>query len=112
MKRRAPAPPRTPASGVPPELAIGRCIEVWAEDGTDRLSAFRRYAEARTAWENERGLSRQESDRLLPRHAGSPWSANYLTKQGRGAVVRDRLALHGVTVDQLEQLRAAAARWV
>ncbi len=97
---------------MPLELATGRCIEVWAEHGADPVSAFRRYTQARRAWEAELGLSRQESDRLLPRAAGPPWSARFLGEQGRAAVIRDRLALHGVAVDQIELLCEAAQRWV
>ena len=81
VKRRAPEP--SPRSGdvPPPELRVGKCIEVWADDGRDWCSAWRRFQRARGAWCDERGLSTAEECRLLP--DGAPWSVEFLIKSGQ-----------------------------
>lgn len=108
MRRRQPAEPE-PTGTVPPELAIGRVAEVWAEDGADYgplISAFRRYSLACGAWEAAQKPPRSVSNRL----GGAPWSVRALIAEGREDEARERLARHGVTLDRLNRLRAAASR--
>lgn len=70
-RRKPPAPP--PVEGVPPLLALGRCIELY--DG-DALTAFRAWDEARDAWAEERGVDPHRNYGQLPDvlHDHAPWS--------------------------------------
>jgi hypothetical protein len=106
VKRRAPEP--SPRSGdvPPPELRVGKCIEVWADDGRDWCSAWRRFQRARGAWCDERGLSIAEECRLLP--DGAPWSVEFLIESGHRDFVEERMAQAGVTLSDIPELRAAA----
>ena len=87
---------------MPPVLAVGRLIEVWAADGASWTSAWVRYSRARFAWEDE-----NPAPRALCRAGGAPWS----TTDREEAYVRDRLARHGVTVADLPRLRSEALAW-
>lgn len=107
MRRRQVAEPE-PAGTVPPELAIGRCAEVWAADGRHLIHAWGNYSRARAAWQVEQRLPNRTVYRLLP--GSSPWSVQALIATGRGDEARERFARHGVTLDQLPKLRAAAQR--
>lgn len=108
MRRRKEELP-APVGTVPPELLVGKVVEVWAEDGHDLLRAHRRWHAARRAWEAQSGLTPDEANRLLP--GGSPWSAQHLIEAGREDEVRAMLARCGATLDQLTELRRRAQRW-
>ncbi len=86
---------------VPPEVAVGACVEVWSDTGHphDLGSAFRRYGTARRQWEVANHLDVATSCALVP--AGSPYS---VTAPG-GA---ERLAGRGFSPDDVTWLRVAA----
>lgn len=121
-RRRTVAPsPLTPdAEGVPPELLVGRLLEVWAlhpaVEGAWH-SASRRWADARAAWLAERGLTRGQGHidwHKVKAQLGSvlldhmPWSILTLDDEGRGGYVDARLARAGVTRADVPALRRAA----
>ncbi len=108
MRRRVPEPSRY-SGEVPPELRLGACIEIWAEDGLGHISASRRFRRARQAWSDEHGLSDAEYCRLFP--GGSPWSFRFLIAEGRRGEAERRLAEAGVTEADIPQLREAAAAY-
>jgi len=104
VKRRAePTPEMTGA--VPPELAVGSCVEVWSDTGHphDLGTASRRYGMARSAWEVTNRLDVATSCALVP--ASSPYSVS----TARGA---QRLARHGYSPDDVTWLRVAALQRV
>ncbi len=96
--------PHAPRTGVvvPPELAVGGLVQVWAEVVPDHgvpISTFTRYSAARDAWAAAEQLDTPTSCRLLP--GGAPWS---VTAPGGP----DRLASLGLSTTDLPALRAAA----
>jgi hypothetical protein len=103
MKGEPPKRPDTARSGVvvPPELAVGPCVEVWSLTGHlhDLISARSGYSRARTSWERAEGLDGVTSYRLL--RASGPWS---VTTPGGP----DRLARLGLSVADIPALREAA----
>lgn len=107
MKRRVPEPSECSGDDPPPELRVGKLIEVWADDGRDYFSAFTRYGLARRAWCKQRGLSTFEGRRRLP-VSSSPWSSDFLIESGRRAEAERRLTEAGVTEADIPALRAAA----
>jgi hypothetical protein len=75
----------TTVGGVPRALAVGRCIEVWAEDPdavNAPYAAMRRFSTARRWWLEQAGVeSVAEGCQLVP--LGSPWSVEFLTYRGQ-----------------------------
>ncbi len=103
---RARIPVPAGRGGPTPEcLLIGRCIEVWSQDGgsTDPYSTFRRFNAARRFVLNRLGVTEPEASALIPQ--GSPWSVEYLTYRGQAEragrplddIVSDRLRAAGCT---------------
>lgn len=92
----------------PPELRVGKLIEVWGADGDpgDAISAFRRYQRARRMWCEARRLGTAEERRLLPL-LSSPWSTQHLIECGRRDEAVERLGQAGVTLADIPTLRAA-----
>lgn len=120
-RRRTVAPsPLTPdAEGVPPELLVGRLLEVWADRGAESpaWSASRRWSDARAAWLAERGLTHGQGHidwhKVKAQHGSAlldhaPWSIRFLDDEGRGGYVDARLARAGVTRADVPGLRRAA----
>lgn len=103
---------------VPPCLAIGRCIEVWGEPGErSPYNAMRRFGVVRRWWLAEAGVTTaQQQEQLIP--FGAPWSVEYLLYRGQAeragrssaAIVAERLAAAGCTVDDLDDLADEAHR--
>lgn len=98
---------------IPPELAIGRCVEVWSIDVPSQggshpsipVEACRRYAVALKDFATENQIARRDLIRILgPR---SPYSASYAIAAGRESEIRSRFAAAGVTVDDIPRLREA-----
>lgn len=114
MKRRDVVPATTSVE-VPPELALGRCIEVWADERDAQLGArpsfpaqaHSRWARAFDAYCAERQIARG-ADRwaLVPPRA--PWSLDFLVAQGREVEAVRRFEAAGVTIADLPRLREAA----
>lgn len=97
----------TASGGVPRSLLIGRCIEVWSgpnvKNHRPALSAFRRWGVVRRRWLEDAGVeSVADGCALIP--VGGLWSIGYLTDEAQGK----RLARAGVTVDDIDDLRAEA----
>lgn len=100
MKRRTEPTPQMD-SAVPPEIAVGSCVEIWSESGHphDLGTAFGRYGMARRAWEVVANLDVATSCALVP--PSSPYSVT--TPQGL-----QRLAARGYSPEDVTWLRIAA----
>lgn len=122
-RRRAPAAAAlaTDVGGVPPELLVGRCIEVWADPRAEQpaWSAARRWSDARVAWLQARGLASAQGHidwhALKAQHGPAlldhaAWSVQFLDDEGRPGYVDARLARAGVTRADLPALEEAARR--
>ncbi len=109
MARRREPEVVPPSDVVPPELALGACVEVWAEDGRSVYDAWRRHSRARHRWAQGSRMSVVELCRRLA--AGAPWSVNYLLAHGGADRLQQRLDRAGVTLTDLPALQAAALRW-
>lgn len=108
MRRRAPERIALPGD-VPPELAIGRCIEVWSENPRPKAGDISSHARWTRAWRahcDDLGLDMREQVNIQPKL--QMWSARFLAKNDRKPEVDQRLASAGVTVDDLPALREAA----
>jgi hypothetical protein len=105
VKRRVPELSEY-AGDVPPELRVGKLIEVWAEDGRGHIDAWVRHSRARRSWWNEHKLSDAEYCRLFP--GASPWSVEFLIESGRRDEAEQRLTQAGVTLADIPALRTAA----
>jgi len=88
------------AGELPPELAVGRCTEVWGEDNRDWYGAWRAWSAALDDWAVVHGPWR--------RAGGSPWSYEYLASQQSSDVGDERLARYGLTERDLPRLRRDA----
>lgn len=94
---------------VPASFLIGRCVEVWAEQGKPQpnyFSAMRRYNDARNAWGQARGLDDLDLQSAIPH--GAPWSADYMTATGKSEQVTERFSRAGCTTADIPWLRAEA----
>jgi hypothetical protein len=100
-------PPSTDV--VPPELALGACIEVWAADGRSVFDAWRRHSRARHRWAQGSRMSTADLCRRVP--AGAPWSVDFLLAHGGRDRLQQRLERAGVTLADLSALQEAALRW-
>lgn len=107
MKRRE-RESAVPAGSLPPELALGRCIEVWSAtaDSQGVLSAFTRWRQALNAYGDEAGIPHDERHKLVS--AGASWSIDLWLAAGRGGEVQSRLDSAGVTLSDIPALRRAA----
>lgn len=104
------------SDGIPRCLLIGRCIEVWSNDGgdSDPYSTTRRFQTVRRYVLDRIGGVRtaDEEDDVIPR--GSAWSAGFTMRPeqqvGRSgaAEVAERFALAGCTLHDLPRLRDEA----
>lgn len=117
MRRRAAPQPKPGA--LPPELAIGKCIEVWAAEdpapwvdrsnpGWGATSTQGRYSRAFNDFAAAKGLDRHQ--RLKLRRTGAPFSIEYIVAQGRIEHADSLLAKAGVQVQDLPALRQAALK--
>lgn len=93
--------------GVPQALAIGRCVEVWAPEGTGapyapHITAHGRWSRVAHSWRAASGLEDRDAWRLLPA-GGAPWST--ATDPDQAA---ERLARAGCTLADLPRLRTEA----
>lgn len=90
-----------PAHGVPADLLAGACMELWVGDDEKppswwergdsqwrAINAHRRFNNARRAWGDEHGLTRQQLAEVVPRDTPS---AQYLAVTGREDDARRRL---------------------
>lgn len=110
-RRRSPVAEAAPRTGVvvPPELAVGACLEVWGEPGGEAerewgpmggmIAARGRFVRAKFAFARQEQLDTATSCRLLP--GGAPWRVT-----GPGGT--ERLADLGLSEADLPHLRAAA----
>lgn len=108
-RARVPVEVRTKGH-VPAALAIGRCIEVWADPAVEfaHYSAMRRFGVAREHWGHLMGLNDLELQDAISH--GAPWSADYLIDTGRGDYVLERFARADCTPSDIPDLQADAAR--
>jgi hypothetical protein len=103
MRRRDKLANRT-VGALPPELAIGRCIEVWS----GHLPANAEFEPWFSAWRNW-STARQAFSRELPKRAvGAPWSIEDCDRNHGLAHADQRLRKAGVNRDDIPALRRAA----
>ena len=104
MRRRDKLAERT-AGALPPELAIGRCIEVWSGHP---LAANAEYEPWYSAWRNWSTARHALPDE--PRRAGgAPWSLTGADRKHGPAYADQRLRRAGVTRNDIPALRRAAS---
>ncbi len=99
--RRRDKPAERQTTELPPELAVGRCIEVWADDpqATDPpYSAWRNWSIARHALGQE----------LPRRSSGAPWSLAYCDREYGPERADQRLRAAGLTRADIPALRRSA----
>lgn len=115
MSARRQARQRTPVlerpqgpAGVPAALAIGRCVEVWADPShpTPSWSATRRFNLAREAWARQAEAEDAEARALIP--DGSPWSLDHKAGAARFAAAGYDLADVAELAAQADDLFAAS----
>ena len=102
MKRKAAPRPEHDGQATPPELAIGKCCEVWAGSDTEfpaQISAYGNWTRAAHAWAAAHAVPFADLHLVLP--PGAPWSVHQ-----PGGV--ERLAGHGYSPDDVTWLRVAA----
>lgn len=103
MRRRDKLAERT-AGALPPELVIGRCIEVWS----GHLPANAEFEPWYSAWWNWSTARHALPDE--PRRAGgAPWSLTDSDRKHGPGYADQRLRRAGVTRDDIPPLRRAAA---
>lgn len=115
MRRRE--PPKVTSRALPPEFAIGRCIEVWSADGPkpwsetswEVASTQSRYSSALSEYAATNGLTWYDAVKLRP--GGSPYSVDYLVTQGRRPEAVRHLAAGGATMSDVPALRQVAKGW-
>ena len=107
---------------LPPEFALGRCIEVWGSGPPKHadpdspwaksITTFTRFSGASHAYLESVGLSwgTTEHRRAIP--GSSPWSIAHMIANGHADQVESRLQKAGVTMSDIPRLQKAAQRWV
>lgn len=110
--RKAPLQRLSAPSAVPGALLVSRCIEVWAEPGSEdpRISTMRRVRLARQHFGREVEADDRELRELIPH--GSPWSVHGLSYPGQaeragrplGEIVAERLDRAGCAVQDIPAL--------
>lgn len=119
-RREAPAPV---VGKLPPEFALGRCVEVWGAESSahvdpaspwaSSLPAFSRFTKGRRAYAESIGLVPQTpAYTLLMRGVGSPWSIAFMIANGKADEVEERFRSAGVTMSDIPRLQRAAQLWV
>lgn len=88
-----------PASDVPPELALGRCSEVWGRWPDDLFGAFQAWGEARNEWLTAHGIELHDYPRIPPAlRDGGPFSLARMRAE-RPDYARKKLAAAGLPAD-------------
>ncbi len=105
MRRKA-QPVSAVASAPPRVLLLGRCIEVWSDEG-NAYTGWRNHSQARRAWLESVGVPSSDYCRVVPLQ-GPPYSVAYMVSNGKAKEVAERLSRVGADLADIPRLRSEA----
>ena len=108
MRRKA-QPVSTVASAPPRVLLLGRCIEVWSDEGNagNAYTGWRNHSQARRAWLESVGVPSSDHCRVVPLQ-GPPYSVAYMASNGKTKEAAERLSRVGADLADIPRLRSEA----